>query len=50
MFLGYLVYLGGDVTHFDWLVRNYLFEIHDYEMFLDSRDDLVRLRTISAAW
>jgi hypothetical protein len=48
MFLGYLVYSGGTVAHFDWLVRHHLFEIHDYEMFLDSHDDLVRLRMISA--
>ena len=41
MFLNYVAYSGGDLVEFDWLLKNYLCEIYDYEMFLDSHDDFV---------
>ena len=47
MFLAYLIYAGGTVAEFDWLLSNDLLGVNDYELFLDFGNDLVHLKIIT---
>ena len=50
MFMSYMVYAGGDVTDFDWLLIRGYCEVTDFEAFLTAHDELVAMSFVVNKW
>lgn len=47
MFLTYLAYAGGEVNEFDWVLKQRMVLLYDFQFFVEALDDLASMSLIS---